>query len=179
VWSLGLHRYAGRGIVSLFNRARGARAEVAAPVEELEPEPVPLETVRKRKAREAELAAAVEQLAPLPAPVVSGPTDLDGKPVAQLPMDMETPISEWRHAADGWQLPPLKLLKKVEVKAKSSADNQRRADLITQTLASFGVDATVVEINEGPTVTQFGVEPGWDVKTPVRTRWRSRGRASA
>ena len=32
------------------------------------------------------------------------------------------------------------------------------------TLASFGVDATVVEINEGPTVTQFGVEPGWEVR---------------
>jgi S-DNA-T family DNA segregation ATPase FtsK/SpoIIIE len=27
------------------------------------------------------------------------------------------------------------------------------------------VDASVVEINEGPTVTQFGVEPGWAVKT--------------
>ena len=25
--------------------------------------------------------------------------------------------------------------------------------------------AKVVQINAGPTVTQFGVEPGWDIKT--------------
>ncbi|MDZ7726859.1 MAG: DNA translocase FtsK, partial [Dehalococcoidia bacterium] len=43
-------------------------------------------------------------------------------------------------------------------------DNAARGQLIVDTLASFGVDATVVEINEGPTVTQFGVEPGWEVK---------------
>ncbi len=50
-------------------------------------------------------------------------------------------------------------------------DNAARAQLIVDTLASFGVDATVVEINEGPTVTQFGVEPGWEVRykdVPVR-----------
>ena len=163
LWSLGLHRLVGRGIVHLFNLARGIRpVEVFdEPVEE----PVPLEAARKRKAREAELAAAVEKLVPLPDPVINGPTDLDGKPVAQLGMDLDTPVGEWRQAADGWQLPPLKMLKKVEVRAKSTLDNQRRADLIVQTLASFGVDSTVVEINEGPTVTQFGVEPGWDVKT--------------
>ena len=44
-------------------------------------------------------------------------------------------------------------------------DNAARAQLIVDTLASFGVDATVVEINEGPTVTQFGVEPGWEVRS--------------
>jgi S-DNA-T family DNA segregation ATPase FtsK/SpoIIIE len=44
-------------------------------------------------------------------------------------------------------------------------DTQARAQLIVDTLASFGVDARVVAINQGPTVTQFGVEPGWEVKT--------------
>ena len=34
-----------------------------------------------------------------------------------------------------------------------------------ETLASFGVAAAVTQINEGPAVTQFGVEPGWDVRT--------------
>ena len=39
-----------------------------------------------------------------------------------------------------------------------------RSSSSIRSLASFGVDATVVEINEGPTVTQFGVEPGWEIK---------------
>ena len=177
LWSLGLHRSAGRGVAGLVRRARGIEAPVVVDdVEEVEP--LPIENARRRKAREAELAAAVEQLAPLPpAPVVNGPTDLEGRPVSQLGMDMETPVGEWRTAADGWQLPPLKLLKKVETRVKHGPDNQRRADLITQTLQSFGVDSTVVEINEGPTVTQFGVEPGWDVKTRMVTERDATGRA--
>ena len=44
-------------------------------------------------------------------------------------------------------------------------DNEARAQLIVDTLASFGVDARVVAVNQGPTVTQFGVEPGWESKT--------------
>jgi S-DNA-T family DNA segregation ATPase FtsK/SpoIIIE len=43
-------------------------------------------------------------------------------------------------------------------------DNAARAALIVETLSSFGVEARVVQINEGPTETQFGNEPGWDIK---------------
>jgi S-DNA-T family DNA segregation ATPase FtsK/SpoIIIE len=37
----------------------------------------------------------------------------------------------------------------------------QRAHLIEETLASFSAPAKVVEINRGPTITQFGVEPGF------------------
>jgi len=48
---------------------------------------------------------------------------------------------------------------------ESSKDtNEKRARIIEQALESYGVDARVVQINPGPTVTQFGVEPGWDRK---------------
>ncbi|MFC1934949.1 DNA translocase FtsK [Chloroflexota bacterium] len=40
----------------------------------------------------------------------------------------------------------------------------QRAKLIEDALVSYGVEAKVVQINAGPTVTQFGVEPGWDRK---------------
>src|SRR5690606_2841376 len=90
----------------------------------------------------------------------------DDKPPTQLGMDMETPVSQWRHSADGWQLPPTKMLTPQPAAQDREADNKRRAALIEPTLGSFGVDAKVVEINKGPTVPQFGVEPGWDVKTP-------------
>jgi S-DNA-T family DNA segregation ATPase FtsK/SpoIIIE len=46
----------------------------------------------------------------------------------------------------------------------SEADNEQRKKLIEDSLASYGVDAKVIQINTGPTVTQFGVEPGWDTK---------------
>jgi len=63
---------------------------------------------------------------------------------------------------DGWKLPPIDILdQSVEVEF-GEADNMQRAQLIEGALASYGVEAKVVQINTGPTVTQFGVEPGWD-----------------
>ena len=64
----------------------------------------------------------------------------------------------------GWHLPPIDILDKPsEVKLDKDAIDQR-ARLIEEALASYGVAAKVVQINIGPTVTQFGVEPGWDKK---------------
>lgn len=65
----------------------------------------------------------------------------------------------------GWELPPIDLLATAADIEVRPVDNEIRARLIVETLASFGVDAKVVSINQGPTVTQFGVEPGWEVKT--------------
>ena len=70
-----------------------------------------------------------------------------------------------RRSRDGWQLPAMELLADRVAVENTTADNVQRAALIEETLASFGVDAKVVQINEGPTVTQFGIEPGWEVKT--------------
>jgi len=43
----------------------------------------------------------------------------------------------------------------------NSASIRERVEVIEQTLESFGAPATVVEINQGPTITQFGVEPNY------------------
>ena len=69
-----------------------------------------------------------------------------------------------RTAADGWRLPPVELLD-PDPTATLRSGAQEQANIIERTLASFGVDARVTQINEGPTITQFGVEPGWEVKT--------------
>jgi S-DNA-T family DNA segregation ATPase FtsK/SpoIIIE len=63
---------------------------------------------------------------------------------------------------DGWRLPPIDILDKSPEIQFSQADNMQRAKLIEEALGSYGVEAKVVQINAGPTVTQFGVEPGWD-----------------
>jgi len=65
---------------------------------------------------------------------------------------------------DGWRLPPIDILDMTPEIEFSQADNMQRAKLIEDALASYGVEAKVVQINAGPTVTQFGVEPGWDRK---------------
>ncbi len=65
---------------------------------------------------------------------------------------------------DGWRLPPIDILDIAPEVQFSQADNVQRAKLIEEALASYGVEAKVVQINAGPTVTQFGVEPGWDRK---------------
>lgn len=66
---------------------------------------------------------------------------------------------------DGWKLPPIEILDVTPEIPFSQADNAEKARLIEDALASYGVDSKVVQINAGPTVTQFGVEPGWDRKT--------------
>jgi S-DNA-T family DNA segregation ATPase FtsK/SpoIIIE len=65
---------------------------------------------------------------------------------------------------DGWRLPPIDILDNAPEVEFGQADNMQRAKLIEEALASYGVEAKVVQINAGPTVTQFGVEPGWDRK---------------
>jgi len=65
---------------------------------------------------------------------------------------------------DGWRLPPIDILDRASETEFGQADNAQRAKLIEDALASYGVEAKVVQINAGPTVTQFGVEPGWDRK---------------
>ncbi len=65
----------------------------------------------------------------------------------------------------GWKLPPLEILDDTGETEYGQADNVQRARRIEEALRSYGVEAKVVQINAGPTVTQFGLEPGWDIKT--------------
>jgi len=69
---------------------------------------------------------------------------------------------------DGWRLPPIDILDRSPEVEFGEADNMQRAKLIEEALGSYGVEAKVVQINAGPTVTQFGVEPGWDRRVKER-----------
>ena len=50
--------------------------------------------------------------------------------------------------------------------------DRQRARVVEETLASFGAPVNVVEINRGPTITQFGVEPDFIESRQGRTRVR-------
>jgi len=64
----------------------------------------------------------------------------------------------------GWSLPNISILDKIAETVISDSEIEKRRETIEEALASYGVEAKVIEVNRGPTVTQFGVEPGWDRK---------------
>jgi len=59
----------------------------------------------------------------------------------------------------------------IDVSHDDDVDRQR-ARVIEETLSSFGAPARVVEINRGPTITQFGVEPDFVESRTGRMRVR-------
>lgn len=61
-----------------------------------------------------------------------------------------------------WYLPPVDvILDSGTVPTMNEDFVAQRALLIEETLESFGAPVNVIEINRGPTITQFGVEPGY------------------
>jgi S-DNA-T family DNA segregation ATPase FtsK/SpoIIIE len=61
-----------------------------------------------------------------------------------------------------WTIPSIEAILEPGIEGKAdSAFDQDRARLIEETLQAFGAPARVVEINRGPTITQFGVEPDY------------------
>ncbi len=59
----------------------------------------------------------------------------------------------------GWRLPPITLFEPTTEAELSQADIRQRVRIIEETLESFGIQGKVVEVNQGPTITQFGYEP--------------------
>lgn len=61
-----------------------------------------------------------------------------------------------------WRLPRVPDILEETVEQDISEDEIRtKVRQIEETLAHFGVPAKVTEVNQGPTITQFGVEPGF------------------
>ncbi len=73
-------------------------------------------------------------------------------------------VEKFAEAGGKWQLPSLSLLDRTPESQPVPVDTERGSRLIEESLASYGVEARVVQVNVGPTVTQYGVEPGWDRK---------------
>ena len=147
----GLFWKAGEAVISLGRRLRPAKIEEAAPQAQA---PIP----------PAEKAPAAPP--PQPAPqagrlrkVMEGVWKKE-KPVPVSTRSPAVPVL----TSSGWELPPLDLLDLSPEAELRPVDTERRAKLIEEALTSYGVEGRVVQVNVGPTVTQFGVEPGWDRK---------------
>lgn len=57
-----------------------------------------------------------------------------------------------------WEYPPISLLSNKGGAKADRGDVKKNADIIEETLQSFGIKAKVVEINGGPAVTQYAME---------------------
>ncbi len=123
---------------------RGQAAAQPKPLAEPKPAPAP-------KADTAPRLKPAKPAKPEPqAPAVVAPT------AASPSFDQPLVIG----AEQAWELPRIEDI--LEHGSESTADDdydRKRVQIIEGTLASFGAPVRVVEINRGPTITQFGVEP--------------------
>ena len=61
-----------------------------------------------------------------------------------------------------WEVPAVEdIFESGEDGALSEDDLRENAHVIEETLQAFGVEGKVIEVNRGPAITQFGVEPGF------------------
>lgn len=76
------------------------------------------------------------------------------------------PTPPRRQALGGFQLPPLDLLDNPPPisQRQISEDLQTNARVLEETLREFGIEATVVNIDRGPTVTRYELTPAPGVK---------------
>jgi len=92
---------------------------------------------------------------------------LDGEPAGPRRGPCPEPIPPERPAEPpAYQLPPLSLLSRSSARAaaRQRPDSDERRRLIEETMASFGVRARVVEVQQGPMITRFEVQPAAGVK---------------
>jgi S-DNA-T family DNA segregation ATPase FtsK/SpoIIIE len=95
-------------------------------------------------------------------PVILGPpspSEPEALPTVSQPpkpLDRRTPTTERAH----WRNPDLSILgRATDGGSFSPAELKARARIIEDTLESFNIQARVVEVQQGPAITQFGVDP--------------------
>ena len=93
-----------------------------------------------------------------PRAVAVGPARTPANPVIRRPGEEYAALAA-TPPRDGWELPPPTLLRSEEGGQLSPVEITKKAEQIERALAEFDVPVRVTEVNPGPTVTQFGLEP--------------------
>ena len=73
--------------------------------------------------------------------------------------DMQAKVAEYK-------IPPVSILKEAKKKSSKDISNELKnnAQLLIETLASFGVSAEITDISRGPTVTRYELKPAAGVR---------------
>ncbi|MBI3537544.1 MAG: DNA translocase FtsK, partial [Chloroflexi bacterium] len=94
------------------------------------------------------------------------------KPVTGMSSPILTARNRPRRRAPAF--PPMDLLDPSSESKYGETDANRKARVIEETLANFGIPVKIVEINAGPTITQFGLEPGFVARRGMDGETRQR-----
>jgi S-DNA-T family DNA segregation ATPase FtsK/SpoIIIE len=122
--------------------------------------PVAKPGVDERQARQRSATAR-----PAPARAESNAKAPHKETPPPAPAPNTAPVLPRAHIIGGqqaWQLPVLEEVFEAGGEQEiSETEIRERAQIIENTLRSFGVPGRVTEVNRGPVITQFGVEPGF------------------
>ncbi len=134
------------------------------PREAPEPEPPP-------QPRSAVIIGSPEPSAtrpPIPAPSATAATNGEA-PKPATPTSPKPVVPRVLGGSRDYRLPPVADILEDNIEQEVSRDEIRqKVRIIEETLGSFGVPARVVEVNQGPAITQFGVEPGYVEKKDTK-----------
>jgi S-DNA-T family DNA segregation ATPase FtsK/SpoIIIE len=84
-------------------------------------------------------------------------------PPARTLRGQEAALVSASEGDDEWPLPPLSLLENETTRA-DSGNVRANAATIQKTLSDFGVDVQMLDVNVGPTVTQYTLKPAQGIK---------------
>ena len=99
-----------------------------------------------------------------------------------LPDGVDSPESDLianrgaRPTPDLWRRPGIELFQDAPENPISQAELDETSDIITQTLADYNVEVEVGHVRPGPTVTMYGLVPGWVRKNRRVPQTDSEGR---
>ena len=98
----------------------------------------------------ADFQEEVEPEADLPAPVDEEESKSSGLAIRLLGRNREQ-----------WRKPTIEMLESVEDRGVPEDQIRETAETIRQTLADYGIEVEIGNIKYGPTVTMYGIIPGW------------------
>jgi S-DNA-T family DNA segregation ATPase FtsK/SpoIIIE len=111
-----------------------------------------------------------QRAAPLPTVIESrrvAPPPVRAKPEGQVASTLVTPPRPLE-----FTLPSLDLLSEPEGPVLTDEEIREKSAIIEETLGQFGLPVEVAEVRVGPTVTQFGVRPGFVERSNRRKKVR-------
>ena len=89
---------------------------------------------------------------------VAFPTQSEIEAAAEAPAPLPDYAAAQRYP---WHLPNPEMLTIARPGGITQEEIDRTSDLVVQSLQQFGIDVSVDQVRQGPTVTMYGLSPGW------------------